>query len=67
MAIPLPGISGHTGEPYNHLPIIALTADAMQGDREKCLAAGMDDYISKPFRIEEIVGVVEKQDFTGLQ
>jgi two-component system sensor histidine kinase/response regulator len=43
-----------------HTPIIAMTAAAMDGDREACLAAGMDDYISKPVRPELVGTVLER-------
>jgi CheY-like chemotaxis protein len=43
-----------------HLPIIAMTANAMQGDRKKCLSAGMDDYMAKPIRREAITEILQK-------
>ncbi len=46
-------------EGINHIPIIVVTANVLKGDRERFLGAGMDDYISKPIKKEELLRVLE--------
>jgi CheY-like chemotaxis protein len=43
-----------------HIPIVAMTAHALVGDQEKCLASGMDGYVSKPIRTSELFATIEK-------
>jgi CheY-like chemotaxis protein len=64
----MPGLDGYGAtqaireaeKSESHVPIIALTAHAMEGDRERCLAAGMDDYLSKPFSREQLSEMVSR-------
>jgi DNA-binding response OmpR family regulator len=52
--------SGEAKVPNPRIPIIAMTAHAMKGDRERCLEAGMDDYISKPISPQALAEALEK-------
>jgi two-component system, sensor histidine kinase and response regulator len=75
MDLQMPGMSGYeTTEvireqerehKYPALKIVALTGNALAGDREACLAAGMDDYLAKPFRSAELLALIETVQEAG--
>lgn len=69
MDVQMPGMNGFAATAVireieqrdgGHVPIIAMTANALKGDRELCLAAGMDDYLAKPLRSAELFRVLER-------
>lgn len=68
MDVGLPDMDGLTAtrsirtsdSPIRDIPIIAITASAMVGDREKCIEAGCDDYIAKPFQVKTLVDALHR-------
>jgi CheY-like chemotaxis protein len=63
----MPNIDGYEAlkiirshEKLNRLPVVAITAQAMVGDKEKCLQAGANDYISKPVDVDKLLNILEK-------
>lgn len=53
------------GGKFTSLPIVAMTADAMAGTRERCLQAGMSDYISKPVRLADLRTLLQRWSSAG--
>ncbi len=73
MDIELPGMDGiettrmiKSKPQYKDVPVVALTAYAMKGEKERILAAGLDDYISKPIRLDDFLERMEKYRKAGL-
>lgn len=61
----MPGMDGYEAIPQiknkkPQMPVIAVTAQAMIGDKERCLAAGADDYISKPIDVDKLLAIVNR-------
>jgi CheY-like chemotaxis protein len=48
------------GKPFSNIPIIALTANALSGDRDRCIEVGMDDFLSKPFNLHGLRTIIAK-------
>lgn len=68
----MPGMDGYEAIPIikkikrrNAVPVIAVTAQAMNGDMEKCLQAGADEYISKPIDVDKLLNALAKYKVTG--
>jgi CheY-like chemotaxis protein len=67
MDVQMPGMDGYevtrrvrAESPHRDVPVIAMTANARAEDRERCLAAGMNDFVSKPFEPEQLFGVLAR-------
>ena len=67
MDMMMPGMDGYQAinflkgeEKYKSIPVVAVTAQAMPGDREKCLRAGADDYIAKPVDVDILLSVIKR-------
>ena len=51
---------GTAGAQYHQVPIVAMTANAMQSDKEMCMKAGMDDFLTKPIEQEKVIATLRK-------